>query len=126
MKDVRLIDPDEVIVAVNRARACSEAKGKPLNMARVALELGLTSDELVEIVRELEAKTGDERAQAVCRAIKMAKQETRADLEDCLADKGNTTGYMFLAKCNHGMVETSRQEVEFKGVIFADESEVPD
>lgn len=125
-EDIRLIDADEVLVAVNRAREHAEAKGKPLLMSRVALFLGLTSDELVEIVKELEAKKDDEGAQAVCRALKRAKQESRADLEDCLADKGNTTGYMFLGKVNHGMVETTRAEVTFKPVRFSNEEEIPD
>ena len=56
----------------------------------------------------------------------MAKQESRADLEDCLADKGNTTGYMFLGKVNHGMVETTRAEVTMKGVRFTGEDEIPE
>lgn len=125
-EDIRMIDADEVLEAVNRAREHAEAKGKPLLMSRVALFLGLTSDELVEIVNELQGKKDDESAQAVCRALKRAKQESRADLEDCLADKGNTTGYMFLGKVNHGMVETTRSEVTFKPVRFSDEDEIPE
>jgi hypothetical protein len=95
-------------------------------MARVALYMGLTSDELAEVVKELERDKDDEQAQAVCRALKMARQESRADLEDRLADKGNTTGYIFLGKVNHGMVETTHAEVTMKGVRFTGEDEIPD
>lgn len=121
----RIIDVDEVAVAVEAARAHAQALGKPLNLSRVALNLGMTTQDLYNIVEGYE-KSDDERAQAVARALKMAKQESRADLEDCLADKGNTTGYMFLGKVNHGMVEKTRNEVEFKGVRFVGEDEIPE
>lgn len=121
----RFTDVDEVRVAVENARKHAEERGKPLNLSRIALNLGMTTQDLYNIVEDYE-KSDDERAQAVARAIKMAKQESRADLEDCLADKGNTTGYIFLGKVNHGMVETTRAEVEFKGVRFSGEDEIPD
>lgn len=122
----RIIDVDEVAVAVEKARAHSQALGKPLNLSRVALLLGITTDELGKFMDTYAEDKDDERAQAVARAIKMAKQESRADLEDCLADKGNTTGYMFLGKVNHGMVETTRAEVTMKGVRFTGEDEIPE
>ncbi len=40
-EDIRLIDADEVEVAISKARAHAEERGKPLNLARVALNLGL-------------------------------------------------------------------------------------
>lgn len=129
MKDVeelRVFDIDEINEAVRKAREHAAAHGKPLNMARVALNLGITSDELVYALHELEARKGDERAQLAVNAIKKAKQESRADLEDNLADKGNVTGYMFLGKVNHGMIETTHNEVTFKGVRFSGEDEIPE
>ena len=125
MNEKHFTDIDEVIVAIDKARNHAAERGKPLCLARIALNLGVTSDEMGQIIKSYE-NSEDERARAVARALKIAKQETFADLTDCVADKGNTTGYMFLLKCNHGMVETTRQEVEFKGVIFADEDSVPD
>lgn len=121
----RFTDVDEVLVAIEKARKHAEERGKPLNLSRVALYLGMTTQDLYNVVEGYE-KSDDELAQAVVRALKMAKQESRADLEDCLADKGNTTGYIFLGKVNHGMVETTRAEVEFKGVQFVGEDEIPD
>lgn len=121
----RFTDVDEVLVAIEKARKHAEERGKPLNLSRIALYLGMTTQDLYNVVEGYE-KSDDERAQAVAGALKMAKQESRADLEDCLADKGNTTGYIFLGKVNHGMVETTRAEVEFKGVQFVGEDEIPD
>lgn len=126
MKECRVKDPDEVIVAVNRAREHAQALGKPLMLSRVALELGVTSDELNIIAGEMERKSEDENAQAICRAIKMAKQEGRADLEDFLAEGGNRGGYIFLAKVNHDMIERTQADVTFTAVRFTGEDEIPD
>ncbi|MBQ9860867.1 MAG: hypothetical protein IJO75_01270 [Clostridia bacterium] len=121
----RFTDVDEVLIAIEKARKHAEERGKPLNLSRIALYLGMTTQDLYNVVEGYE-KSDDEGAQAVVRVLKMAKQESRADLEDCLADKGNTTGYIFLGKVNHGMVETTRAEVKFKGVQFVGEDEIPD
>ena len=121
----RFTDVDEVLVAIEKAREHAQEHGKPLNLSRVALYLGMTTTDLYNVVEDY-GKSDDERAKAVCNALKMAKQESRADLEDCLADKGNTTGYIFLGKVNHGMVETTRAEVKFKGVRFVGEDEIAD
>ena len=124
-EEIRLTDVDEVESAISKARAHAEERGKPLNLARVALNLGLTNSEMDQIIDSY-ASSGDERAQAVAKTLKMAKQETFAGLTDCVADKGNTTGYMFLLKCNHGMVETTRSEVTLKPVRFSNEDEIPE
>lgn len=121
----RFTDVDEVIVAIEKAREHAAEHGKPLNLSRIALYLGMTTEDLHNTVENY-AKSDDERAQAVYNAIKMAKQESRADLEDCLADKGNTTGYIFLGKVNHGMVETTHNEVTIKPVRFCGEDKIPD
>ncbi len=128
MRNERIFDVDQIVAAVDKARHHAAERGKPLNLARIALYLGQTSNEFEAMICDLDekAKQGDERAQTLLSAIKNAKQESRADLEDCLADKGNTTGYIFLGKVNHGMVETTRQEIDFKGVIFEGEENVPD
>ncbi len=124
-EDIRLVDVDEVKAAIDAARAHANERGKPLGIARIALNLGLTNSEMDEIIVKY-ASSEDERAQAVAQALKRAKQESRADLEDCLADKGNTTGYMFLGKVNHGMVETTKAEVTMKGVRFTGEDDILD
>lgn len=124
-EDIRLVDVDEVKAAIDAAREHANERGKPLAIARIALNLGLTNSEMDAIIVKY-AASEDERAQAVAKALKRAKQESRADLEDCLADKGNTTGYMFLGKVNHGMVEKTVAEVMMKGVRFTGEDEIPD
>lgn len=128
MTDLRrkhFTDVDEVNAAVSRAREHSAERGKPLNLARIALNLGLTNSEMDDLIKEY-ATSEDERARECAEILKRAKQESRADLEDCLADKGNTTGYMFLGKVNHGMVEKTVAEVTMKGVRFTGEDEIPD
>ena len=123
--DIRFFDVDEVKAAIDKARKHAAERGKPLGIARIALNLGLTNSEMDHIIENY-AASEDERAQAVAQVLKRAKQESRADLEDCLADKGNTTGYMFLGKVNHGMVEKTVAEVTMKGVRFTGEDEIPD
>lgn len=118
-------DPDAVNAAVARAREHSNALGKPLNIARVALNLGVTTSELNDLIHCYETNAEGLTADSI-EVLKRAKQEAEADICDFLADKGNVTGYMFLGKCHHGMVETERKEIEFKGVVFADEDSVPD
>ena len=124
------IDPDEIYCAINRAREHAQANDKPLLMSRVALELGLTSQDLAKLLERLEQKEqkdgGDEHTQAMAHALKMAKQECEADLVDRIADKGNVVGYIFLGKANHGMVETSRQEVFFPSGRFEGEDDLED
>lgn len=121
----RFTDVDEVLVAIEKAREHAAERGKPLNLSRIALNLGMTTQDLYNVVENYN-ESDDDGAQAVVRALKMAKQESRADLEDCLADKGNVTGYMFLGKVNHNMVETTRNEIDIKSVRFVGEDEIPD
>lgn len=124
-EDIRLIDADDVEVAIIKARAHAQERGKPLNLARVALNLGLTNSEMDQII-ESYASSDDERAQAVAKTLKMAKQESRADLEDCMAEGGNRGGFIFLGKVNHNMVETTHADITFKPVRFSNEDEIPD
>ena len=118
-------DADAVNAAVSKAREHAAALGKPLNISRIALNLGITTEEMNTIVAEC-ANNGEGLTAEAIAILKMAKQESRADLEDELAEGGNRTGFMFLGKVNHGMIETERKEVEFKGVVFQGEDEIPD
>lgn len=121
-------DADHITAAIQKARNHAEKQGKPLNLARIALCLGTTSQDLVSVLNDFEAKAknGDENAAQVAHALKMAHQEVRADLEDCLAGDGNKGGYIFLGKVNHKMVETTAHEVTMKGVSFIGGDDIPD
>ncbi len=68
----RIIDVDEVAVAVNEARAHAQALGKPLNLSRIALLLGITTDELGKMQSTYEENKDDESAQAVASYVRMA------------------------------------------------------
>jgi DNA-binding transcriptional MerR regulator len=118
----RAFDADEVRAAIDKARAHAESKETPITISRVALNLGVTTDELNIILDELERKTGDEQAQAICRTIKMARQEARADIEDRINErKSQPAGPIFLAKVNHNMIETTKADVTMHGVRFSNE-----
>ena len=118
-------DADAVNAAVSKAREHAAAQDKPLNLARVALYLGITTEEFHSLIDNCDANGGSLTKEALS-VLKQAKQEAQADICDRLADKGNVTGYMFIGKCHHGMIETERREVEFKGVVFQGEGEIPD
>lgn len=128
MKNSTFWDAEHIRAAVEKARNHADERGKPLNLARVALYLGITSHDMTAIISDFEqrAKRGDENAAEIVRAFKMAHQEVRADLEDCLAGDGNKGGYIFLGKVNHKMVETTAHEVTMKGVSFIGGDDIPD
>ncbi len=116
-------DVDMVYAAITKAREHAQALGKPLQLDRVALFLGVNH----EAVSAMLNYTGDDEAKkAVANALKMAKQESRADLVDALSDKGNVTGYMFQGKVNHGMVEATQHTVTLTPVTFINEDKIPD
>lgn len=116
-------DPDRVEVAIAKAREHAKKLGKPLQLDRVALFLGVNH----QAVEEMMEYDGEDEAQAtIAYALKMAKQESRADIQDCLSDKGNVTGYIFQGKANHGMVETTTHEINIKPVTFIGADEIPD
>ena len=118
-------DADFVRVALAQAQAHAEKMGKPVLLSRVALYLGVTSEDLSEMIRDY-PNSKDEDKREVGEALKIAKQACRADLEDCMAEGGNRGGYIFLGKVNHNMVETTQQRVEFAPIVFEDEAEIPD
>lgn len=121
----RLITPDEANVAISKAREFAEANGKPLNLSRVALALGLTTADLDHTIDDY-ANSGDERKRETAQILRLAKEENRANLTDFVADKGNVSGYMFLARVNHGMVETTRADVTLRPISFTSEDEIED
>lgn len=117
-------DVDRVVAAIEKAREHAQQLGKPLQLDRVALNLGVSYDELWRLMNDDECK--DEQKKQVRRLLKMAKQESRADLMDALSDKGNVTGYIFQGKVNHEMVEATQVNVKFSPVKFVGEDEIPD
>lgn len=117
---------EEVEIALKKAKEHAKAHGKPVLLSRVALFLGKTSDEIPRMIRRYSGENLSEEEKAIGRALQLVKQECRADLEDCLADKGNTSGFIFLGKVNHDMVERTQQDINFKPVVFTGEDDIED
>ena len=116
-------DVDMVYAAIEKAREHALALGKPVQLDRVAVFLGVNR----ETINEMMNYDGtDEDRQAIVHALKMVKQESLADLHDCLSDKGNVTGYMFQCKTNHGMVEAVDHNVNISPVRFVGLDEIQD
>lgn len=123
MASAEIKDFDRVAEAIAKAREHAERLGKPLQLDRVAVFLGVN----YQTIDEMMAYDGtDEGRRAIAAALKMAKQESRADIMDRLSDKGNVTGYIFQGKANHNMVETVAHEVNVKAVTFTNEDQIPD
>lgn len=116
-------DVDMVYAAIEKAREHALALGKPIQLDRVAVFLGVNH----EAVSKMMAYDGeDEERQAVATALKCVKQEGRADLMDAMSDKGNVVGYIFQAKANHGMIEATQHNVNVAPVVFAGMDDVLD
>ena len=114
-------DIDMVYAAIEKAREHALTLGKPLQLDRVALFLGVNH----EAISAMMNYDGEDECQiAVANALKMAKQESRADIQDCLSDKGNVTGFIFQAKANHGLVEAVEHNVNVAAVRFVGEDEI--
>ena len=116
-------DPDKVEAAIAKAREHAEKLGKPLQHDRVAVFLGVNHEAISAM---MDYKGEDEAKQAVANALKMAKQESRADLMDCMSDKGNVVGYIFQGKANHGMIERTAHEVDVAPIRFVGEENLPE
>ncbi len=108
-------DADQVYAAIEKAREHAQLLGKPLQLDRVAVFLGVGHEELSRLM-SYDGEDADRRS--IAHALKMAKQECRADLFDALSDKGNVSGYMFQGKVNHGMVDTPQSRVDLVPVVF--------
>lgn len=118
-----IVDVDKVYAAIAEAREHAQALGKPLQLDRVALCLGVNH----EAVSDMMNYSGDDEArQAVAYALKMAKQEGRADLLDCMSQTGNVAGYIFQGKANHGMVEAVEHTVKMSPIQFVGAENIPD
>lgn len=116
-------DADRVRAAVAKARRHAKSLGKPLQLDRVALFLGINHGEIAELMN-YDGDDGERRA--IADTLKQAKQESRADLMDALSDKGNVTGYIFQGKVNHALVETTTHDLRFVPVRFTDEDGIAD
>ena len=116
-------DVDMVYAAIEKAREHALALGKPVQLDRVAVFLGVNHEALCKM---MDYEGDDEDRQAIVQALKMVKQESRADIMDCLSDKGNVTGYIFQGKANHGMVEAVDHNVNISPVRFVGLDEIPD
>lgn len=116
-------DLDLVNVAIEKAREHAKTLGKPIQIDRVALFLGVNHDTVCDMMNY---NGDDEQRQAVAHALKMAKQESRADLLDCMSDKGNVAGYIFQGKANHGMVESVEHNVKMAPIQFIGAENIPE
>lgn len=116
-------DPDKVEAAIAKAREHAEKLGKPLQLDRVAVFLGVNHEAISAM---MDYKGEDEAKQAVANALKMAKQESRADLMDCMSEKGNVGGFIFQGKANHDMVETTAHAVSVVPIRFVGEENLPE
>ena len=116
-------DVDLVFAAIEKAREHAEKLGKPLQLDRVAVFLGVNHEAISAM---MDYRGEDEAKQAVANALKMAKQESRADLMDCMSDKGNVVGYIFQGKANHGMVEHTAHDVSIAPVQFIGGENLPE
>ncbi len=123
MAQPEIHDADRVRAAVIKARRHAKALGKPLQLDRVALFLGVNHGEIAEWMNY---DGNDKERRAIADTLKLAKQESRADLMDALSDKGNVAGYIFQGKVNHNMVETTAHDLRFVPVRFTDEDAVAD
>ena len=119
----QITDVDYVLAAVTKAREHARERGKPIQLDRVAVFLGVSYED-VNAMMNYEGQ--DEERVAIRNALKSVKQESRADIVDALSDKGNVTGYIFQGKVNHGMVETTAHDVRFTPVTFEGADEVPE
>ena len=108
-------DVDKVYAAIEKAREHALALGKPIQLDRVAVFLGVNHEAVSQM---MEYDGGDEERQEIAAALKRAKQESRADLMDAMSDKGNVVGYIFQAKANHGIVESTHHDVTISPVTF--------
>jgi len=113
-------DFERVQAAIDKAREHAQDLGKPIQLDRVALYLGVNAEEMSQWLRDAESSK-DERKKLIAKSLKMAKQEGRADIMDALSDKGNVTGFIFQGKANHGMIETMAHDVKFSAVNFVGE-----
>ena len=117
------LDVDMVFTAIEKARKHARELGKPLQLDRVALFLGVNHEAISAM---MDYKGEDEAKQAVANALKMAKEESRADLMDCMSDKGNVVGYIFQGKANHGMIEHTAHDVNIAPVQFIGGENLPE
>ena len=119
----QITDADYVYAAIQKAREHAQKLGKPIQLDRVAVFLGVSYED----VNAMMNYDGDDEGRVAIRnALKNVKQESRADLVDALSDKGNVTGYIFQGKVNHGMVETTAHDVRFTPVKFEGADEIPE
>lgn len=116
-------DVDMVYVAIEKAREHALTLGKPFQLDRVALFLGVNHETITDMMN-YHGEDGER--QAIASALKMAKQESRADLMDAMSDKGNVVGYIFQAKANHGMVEITQHNVNVAPVVFTGMDDILD
>lgn len=116
-------DVDMVYAAIEKAREHAQALGKPIQLDRVAVFLGVSYS---EIDAAMAYDGGDEERQAIARALKTTKQESRADIVDALSDKGNVTGYIFQGKVNHGMIEATQNNINISPVVFTGMDDILD
>lgn len=123
MAKSEIVDVDRILVAIEKARKWAEERGKPIQLDRVAVFAGINH----ELVSEMIAYSGDDEGKlAIANSLKMVKQESRADIMDCLSEKGNVTGFIFQGKANHGMVETVAHDVNIAPIRFVGSDEIPD
>lgn len=116
-------DADKVQAAIQKAREHAQTLGKPIQLDRVAVFLGVNRETITAM---MDYEGTDEAKTAMANALKMAKQESLADVQDCLSDKGNVVGYIFQARTNHGLVEAVEHNVKITPVRFIGEGEIPD
>lgn len=108
-------DVDMVYAAIEKARKHALELGKPIQLDRVAVFLGVNHE---AVSKMMDYDGEDEERQAVSTALKNVKQESRADLMDAMSDKGNVVGYIFQARANHGLQETTNHNVTVAPVTF--------